>query len=637
MNPERWRQIESLYSSVRERPPDEQRAFLDNACNGDSELRHAVEALLAQNAQDVQTRTVAELPAQPRFGPGARIGPYEIEAALGQGGMGQVLRARDTRLGRTVAIKLVRTEFAGRSDFRHRFEREAKAISALNHPHICALYDIGEHEGSAYLVMEYVEGETLTAVMKKSLLPLNQVLRYCIEIADALAAAHAQGIVHRDLKPGNIMVTSAGVKVLDFGLAKQYGAAAAEAPTATLSAVETQAGLVVGTAAYMSPEQAKGEPVDARSDVFALGVVLYEMLCGRRPFLGDTTLMTLSAILQTQPDPPRKLRAEIPEPIERIVLRCLEKQPELRYPSAADLHRELMAQTSKATGFSVPRVAAIAAALVILIGAAAFGWRSYQRAAHVRWVEQTAVPEIARLIQEDRGLAALKLFRQAEEYAPASRSLFKLAEGVAPRPVSFETTPPGAKIYISDYNAAAGDDLSAWQFLGEAPLTFDQIPDWGYYRVRALKEGFAPVDQTFGGGNVQLTLQAANAVPPGMVSIPAIGQTPGARAFWMDRYEVTNQQYKKFVDAGGYQKQEYWKQPFVKDGHAISWQQATTQFHDLTGRPGPATWQLGAYPDGAGEMPVGGVSWYEAAAYAEFAGKSLPTVDEWNQAAGIGV
>ena len=203
-------------------------------------------------------------------------------------------------------------------------------------------------------------------------------------------------------------------------------------------------------------------------------------------------------------------------------------------------------------------------------------------------------------------------------------------------PFRLQTTPAGAKIYVSDYTAAAGDDLSGWQLLGQAPLTFDQIPNWGYYRVRAVKEGFAPVDQTFGGGNVQLTLQAANAVPPGMVSIPAIEQTPEARAFWMDRYEVTNQQYKKFVDAGGYQKQEYWKQPFVKDGHAISWQQAMTEFHDLTGRPGPATWQLGAYPDGAGELPVGGVSWYEAAAYAEFAGKSLPTVAEWNQAAGIG-
>ena len=673
MTPERWGQLEELYQAARALPPSERTALLARA---DPELRATVASLLAQEdmpgngafldrpaweGRESLLKHDGPLQAETQ-GPGKQIGPYRIEgvlradgmgitrmplavgeklgpyevlAPLGAGGMGEVYRARDTRLGRTVAIKLVRSEFSGRSDFRRRFECEAKAISALNHPHICALYDIGEHEGSAYLVMEYVEGKTLTAVMK-SLLPLNQALRYSIEIAGALAAAHAQGIVHRDLKPSNIMVTSAGVKVLDFGLAKQSGAATAEASAATLSAAEAQAGQVVGTAAYMSPEQAKGAPVDPRSDVFALGVVLYEMLCGRRPFLGDTTLMTLSAILQTQPYRPRKLRAEIPAAIERIVLRCLEKQPESRYASAGDLHRELIAiQTSNTTGFSVSRMVAMAVGIV-MIGAGAFGWRSYQRASRVRWVEDIAVPEIARLIQEDRGLAALKLFRQAEEYAPASRSLFKLAEGVATRPVSFETTPPGAKIYVSDYNAA-GDDLSKWQLLGQAPLTFDRIPNWGYYRVRAVKEGFAPVDHSFGGVNVQLTLQAANAVPPGMVSIPADQQTPGAHPFWMDRYEVTNQQYKKFVDAGGYRKQEYWKQPFVKDGHAISWQQAMAEFHDLTGRPGPSTWQLGAYPDGAGALPVGGVSWYEAAAYAEFAGKSLPSVDEWTWAAGIGV
>src|ERR1017187_8142294 len=357
MTPERWGQLEELYQAARVLPPSERTALLERA---DPELRATVASILAQEglaqeglAQEGLAQEVLEKGDGPQEngafldrpawegresllkhdgplqaetqGPGKQIGPYRIEgvlradgmgitrmplavgeklgpyevlAPLGAGGMGEVYRARDTRLGRTVAIKLVRSEFSGRSDFRRRFECEAKAISALNHPHICALYDIGEHEGSAYLVMEYVEGKTLTAVMK-SLLPLNQALRYSIEIAGALAAAHAQGIVHRDLKPSNIMVTSAGVKVLDFGLAKQSGAATAEASAATLSAAETQAGQVVGTAAYMSPEQAKGAPVDPRSDVFALGVVLYEMLCGRRPFLGDTTLMTLSAILQT--------------------------------------------------------------------------------------------------------------------------------------------------------------------------------------------------------------------------------------------------------------------------------------------------------------------------------------------------
>src|SRR5579862_8644254 len=227
--------------------------------------------------------------------PGARLGPYEIIAPLGAGGMGEVYKATDTRLGRTVAIKTLRSEHVAR------FEREARAIAALNHPHICQLYDIGP----GYLVMEFVDGAPLVSGDKPRPLPLAQALRFATEIAAALEAAHAKGITHRDLKPANILVTASGVKLLDFGLAKI--AQPKDPGDATLSINEadgeTMAGTILGTAAYMSPEQAEGRPADARSDIFSFGAVFYEMLAGRRPFSGNSAAATLGAIVHKEPDP----------------------------------------------------------------------------------------------------------------------------------------------------------------------------------------------------------------------------------------------------------------------------------------------------------------------------------------------
>jgi len=582
---------------------------------------------------------MAQFPT-PRFNPGDHVGPYVLEAMLGSGGMGEVFRARDGRLGRTVAIKLIRPEFAGEEEFRHRFDREAKSISTLNHPHVCALYDLGEHEGCAYLVMEHIEGDTLTDVMHRTKLSIEDVIRYGTQIADALAAAHARGIIHRDLKAGNIMVTPFGVKVLDFGLAKHMATADAAAVTVTVSAGETQPGQVIGTPAYMSPEQIAGKPLDPQSDVFSAGVVVYEMLCGRRPFDGVTRLDTFAAVLRASAEPPHKLRADTPRQLEQVVLRCLEKDPSARFASGDELRQALSTCSSKAKTFAVPRLVAAAAALIVLASGAFFGWRYYQATARAKWVEETAVPEIARLIQEDKGLAALKLFRQAEQYAPDSRSLFRVAEGVAARPFTFESTPSGASVYISDYTAGAGDDLSQWESLGQSPVKVEQIPNWGYYRVKAVKDGYAPTDAIFGGGDlVALTLQPNEAVPSGMVWVPPMNPVPAPAitlpGFWISRHEVTNAEFKRFVDAGGYQKPDYWKEPIVKGGRTLSWQEAVVEFRDRTGRPGPSTWELGAYPEGAAGLPVGGISWYEAAAYAEFAGTSLPTTWEWNRTAAI--
>src|SRR5215471_11855508 len=236
---------------------------------------------------------------------GIKLGPYEVLSPLGAGGMGEVYRARDSRLGRDVAIKVLPAHFCSDPIRRQRFEREARTISSLNHPHICVLYDIGHQDGMDYLVMECVEGETLEKRLEKGPLPVEQVVKIGAEVADALGRAHRSGVVHRDLKPGNIMLTSTGAKLLDFGLAKP-AAALATAATLTASAKDsavTQEGTIVGTFQYMSPEQVEGREVDGRSDIFSLGAVLYEMVTGRRAFEGKSQLSVASAILEKEPEP----------------------------------------------------------------------------------------------------------------------------------------------------------------------------------------------------------------------------------------------------------------------------------------------------------------------------------------------
>jgi eukaryotic-like serine/threonine-protein kinase len=273
---------------------------------------------------------------------GTRLGPYEIQSPLGAGGMGEVYRARDTRLERTVAVKILPAQFSSDPVRKQRFEREAKTISSLNHPHICVLHDVGHQDGMDYLVMECVEGETLAKRLEKGPLPLDQVLKYGAQIADGLDKAHRSGVVHRDLKPGNIMLTPTGAKLLDFGLAKP---AAALASAATLTAVRTvpvtEEGTIVGTFQYMSPEQVQGKEVDGRSDIFSLGAVLYEMVTGKRAFEGKSQLSVASAILEKGPAPISALKPMTPPALDHAVKKCLAKLPDERWQSASDLASEL--------------------------------------------------------------------------------------------------------------------------------------------------------------------------------------------------------------------------------------------------------------------------------------------------------
>lgn len=287
---------------------------------------------------------------------GTRLGPYEILSALGAGGMGEVYRARDTRLERTVAIKVLPSHLSSSAERRQRFEREAKAISSLNHPHICALYDIGKEVDTDYLVLEYLEGESLATRLDKGPLPAEPLLRIAVEVADALAAAHRQGVTHRDLKPANIMLTKSGAKLLDFGLAKPMGAAA----SVELTAMATQAkpltteGMIVGTFQYMAPEQLEGKEADARADIFAFGAVLYEMATGKKAFEGKTQASVIAAVLASQPAPISTIQPMSPPALDRVVKKCLAKDPDERWQSAHDLRDELKWVTEAGSQAGVP-------------------------------------------------------------------------------------------------------------------------------------------------------------------------------------------------------------------------------------------------------------------------------------------
>jgi len=350
--PERWQQVERLYHAALARDANQRAAFLHEACAGDGALRNEVESLLAQEKGATLLEAPALEVAAKMFGEhrgqsfiGRQIGAYRIISLLGAGGMGEVYLARDTRLDRTVAIKILPDHLADRAELRERFDREARAIASLNHPHICTLHDIGRQDGTEYLVMEYVEGETLAQRLLKSALPLDQVLRYAIEIADALDKAHRKGITHRDLKPANIMLTKSGTKLLDFGLAKlKQEAAPNNVPLSQLPTVDvslTAQGSIVGTLQYMAPEQVEGREVDARTDIFAFGSVVYEMATGQKAFKGKSQASVMAAILKEEPPAMFSLEPLTPPALDRVVKICLAKEPDERWQVAGDLRREL--------------------------------------------------------------------------------------------------------------------------------------------------------------------------------------------------------------------------------------------------------------------------------------------------------
>ena len=565
--------------------------------------------------------------------------------------MGVVYLAEDLSLHRKVALKFLPPAVAQDPTARARLVREAQAASALDHPHIATIYEIGDWEGQLFIAMAYCAGKTLKDRLAGGQLPIREVVSFGAQIASALNAAHAAGVVHRDLKPANIMVSPEGeIRVLDFGLARLVG------PDEDTASRMTVAGTTVGTVAYMSPEQLRGEDVDQRSDIWALGVVLQEMLTGRLPFAGATTWALMQATLADAPAPVLAQRPDTPLELEGLIAAALKKERAARTMTAEHASTELSSclarLSSPMPAATAPwpvtawllRARVLVPTVAVLVALLAAGWWWVDRMSGVGWAREHALPEIMRLADEEQFVEAFDLAVEAERNIPGDR-LLAAQWPVISRPATVATTPHGAEVSYRPYGAPD----APWRKLGTTPIRDARMPR-GFFNWRIEKPGYEGVDDVgptpFWPIDLAYTLERAGETPAGMVRvaagnapfsvfIPGLDHLPPVqmRDFWIDRHEVTNREFKRFVDEGGYRRRELWRYDFVKDGRRLSWEEGMALLRDSTGRPGPATWETGAYPDGQDDHPVGGVSWYEAVAYAEYAGKALPTIFHWSRAA----
>ena len=577
-------------------------------------------------------------------------GRYVLERELGHGGMATVYLARDERHERLVAVKVLRADLAVMLGA-ERFLREIRIAATLQHPHILTLIDSGTAGDLLYYVMPFAEGQSLRDRLAQGALPPSEAVRYLRDVLDALAHAHAQGVVHRDVKPDNIMISGRHALVVDFGVAKAMSAAKQSKHAGGDGGdggddALTQIGTSIGTPAYMAPEQAAGDPdVNHSADIYAAGIVAYEMLAGSPPFTGHPH-QVLAAQISATPEPLISVAPATPPALASLVMRCMEKDPARRFESADDA---LVALDSLVTPdasdadrkgdvhLSKRSAGAIAAAVIIVLGAA--GYLTFTKVRDQRWAHTVAIPEINRLIDANAFDSAFALATLAERIVGEDSALSQLWPRLSSR-VNLRSTPVGARVFRTAY----GDSLG-WIPLGITPTDSIRVP-LGVSRFRYDLPGHHSVQlagspaavranvvlqpsDSSDGRMVRVTGGQTGVAMPGLSRLPILA-TPD---FFIDRHEVTNAEYKRFVEAGAYETPEYWKEPVMDGSRSLTRAEAQRRFVDRTGRPGPATWEGGDYPAGQSDLPVTGVSWYEAAAYAKFTRKSLPTLYHWNRAA----
>ena len=553
-----------------------------------------------------------ELP-QPELVTGSVIGErFELVREIGRGGFARVFEARDRVLSRSVAIKLLRRRRQLRDAELELFYREARATARLNHPHIVTAHDWGAWNDTPFLVLELLDGESLERRLVRGPIDERHAWEIIHHIADALAHAHGLGVLHLDLKTQNVFVLRDGwVKVLDFGLAGLDWAE--DIP----GQVERVAG---GTPGTMAPEQREGGPTDARTDLWSLGVILHQLLFGRRP-------EKLAAGEDRVPVP----RGASPL-AARVLGRTLCRDPAARYPDARALLQDLgtiRRRRSRRTRLVV------GAAVAFAILAGTIGASKLVRGRQDQtWLRAEVLPEIRRLADSGQLMAAQRLAMKADRVLPGNPELLATWRTFS-WPVTIASRPPGATVFWRESSPDA-----RWELLGTTPLHL--LYPMRTVRLRLELPGYRPYEAapSFGGLEAAFPLDRLGTIPDGVVHVPGGHFGPGLENqelelddFLIDRDEVTNRRFKTFVDAGGYQRLDLWREAFVLDGRQLGWADAMARFTDASGHPGPRSWTGGTYPEGQDDYPVAGVSWYEAMAYAAFEGRELPTVFHWRRAA----